>query len=201
MEEGYQVDFILPDTGTFGLLLLPLLVFFARVIDVSIGTLRIIFVARSLKVWAALLGFFESLIWVVAISQVMQNLTNVLTYIAFALGFAIGNYVGVFLEERIALGNLIVRIITRRDATALTEHLWKAGYGVTNLRARGETGPVQLIFTVCRRRDVQDVLQMVKRFNPRAFYTIEDVRFVQDNIPTSLRRRGVMSRLALRNRK
>ncbi|MGE4544672.1 MAG: DUF2179 domain-containing protein [Pedobacter sp.] len=195
------MNLALPDSGTLSLLLLPLLVFFARIIDVSIGTLRIIFVSRSLKGWAALLGFFESLIWVVAISQVMQNLTNVLTYIAFALGFATGNYVGVLLEERIAFGSLIVRIITRKDASELTEHLWKAGYGVTNLHAHGETGPVQLIFTVCRRRDVQDVLRLVKRFNPRAFYTIEDVRYVQDNIPPSLRRRGIMSRMALRNRK
>jgi uncharacterized protein YebE (UPF0316 family) len=195
------VSSVLPDSGALGLVLLPLLVFFARIIDVSIGTLRIIFVSRSLKGWAAVLGFFESLIWVLAISQVMQNLTNVLTYLAFALGFATGNYVGVLIEERIALGSLIVRIITRKDATVLTEHLWKAGYGVTNLRARGETGPVQLIFTVCRRRNLQDVLTLVKRFNPRAFYTIEDVRFVQDNLPPNPRRRGVMSRLALRNRK
>jgi len=195
------VNFALPDSGTFSLLLLPLLVFVARIIDVSIGTLRIIFVSRSLKGWAAVLGFFESLIWVLAIGQVMQNLTNVMTYIAFALGFATGNYIGVLIEERIALGNLIVRIITRKDAVALSEHLWKAGYGVTNLRARGEKGPVQVIFTVCRRRNVQDVLKMVKHFNPRAFYTIEDVRFVQDNLPVNLRRRGILSRLALRNRK
>jgi uncharacterized protein YebE (UPF0316 family) len=194
------VSSVLPDSGALGLVLLPLLVFFARIIDVSIGTLRIIFVSRSLKGWAAVLGFFESLIWVLAISQVMQNLTNVLTYLAFALGFATGNYVGVLIEERIALGSLIVRIITRKDATVLTEHLWKAGYGVTNLRARGETGPVQLVFTVCRRRNLQDVLALVKRFNPRAFYTIEDVRFVQDNLPPNPRR-GVMSRMALRNRK
>jgi len=195
------LDFALPDSGMYSLFLLPLLVFLARIIDVSIGTLRIIFVSRSLKGWAAVLGFFESLIWVLAISQVIQNLTNVLTYIAFALGFSAGNYIGVLIEERIALGNLIVRIITRKDATALTEHLWKAGYGVTNLHARGETGPVQLIFTVCRRRDVQKVVKLVKRFNPRAFYTIEDVRFVQDNLPVNPRRRSVMSRLAFRNRK
>lgn len=195
------MTFALPDNATLSLFLLPLLVFFARIIDVSIGTLRIIFVSRSLKGWAAVLGFFESLIWVLAISQVMQNLTNVWTYIAFALGFATGNYVGVLIEERIAIGSLIVRIITRKDATVLTEHLWKAGYGVTNLQAHGETGPVRLIFTVCRRRDVKDVLRMVKQFNPRAFYTIEDVRFVQDNLPVVPRRHGIMSRLALRNRK
>lgn len=195
------MEFAFPDSGVFSLLLLPLLVFLARIIDVSIGTLRIIFVSRSLKGLAAVLGFFESLIWVLAISQVMQNLTNMLTYVAFALGFATGNYIGVMIEERIALGSLIVRIITRRDASVLAEHLWKAGYGVTNLHAQGETGPVQLIFTVCRRRNLPEVLRMVKRFNPRAFYTIEDVRFVQDNLPAPLRRGSVLTRLGFRNRK
>jgi uncharacterized protein YebE (UPF0316 family) len=189
------------DSGAYGLVFLPLLVFCARILDVSIGTLRIIFVARSLKGWAALLGFFESLIWVLAISQVMQNLTNVLTYVAFALGFSAGNYVGVLIEERIALGSLIIRIITRKDAAELIGHLWQAGYGVTSLSARGETGPVQLIFTVCRRRNLQEVITLIKRFNPRAFYTIEDVRFVQENVPGMARRRNIFSRLGTLVRK
>ncbi len=189
------------DSGAYGLVFLPLLVFCARILDVSIGTLRIIFVSRSLKGWAALLGFFESLIWVLAISQVMQNLTNILTYIAFALGFSAGNYVGVLIEERIALGNLIIRIITRKDAAELISHLWQAGYGVTSLPARGETGPVQLIFTVCRRRNLQEVIGLIKRFNPRAFYTIEDVRFVQENVPGVARRRNIFSRLGMLVRK
>ncbi|MEZ4599931.1 MAG: DUF2179 domain-containing protein [Syntrophotaleaceae bacterium] len=189
------------DPGTYSLVLLPLLVFLARIIDVSIGTLRIIFVARSLKGLAATLGFFESLIWILAISQVMQNLTNFLTYIAFALGFAAGNYCGVLIEERIALGNLIIRIITRKEATELVSRLWEAGYGVTSLEARGETGPVQLIFTVCRRRDLKDALGMIRQFNPKAFYTIEDVRFVQENVPAGVRHRHFLRRLGLRMRK
>jgi uncharacterized protein YebE (UPF0316 family) len=189
------------DSATFGLVILPLLVFFARVIDVSIGTLRIIFVARSLKGLAALLGFFESLIWILAISQVMQNLTNVLTFIAFSLGFAAGNYVGVMIEERIAIGSLIIRIITRKEAGELVSRLWEAGYGVTSLQARGETGPVQLIFTVCRRRDLQEAIGMIRRFNPKAFYTIEDVRFMQENVPAGARHRHFLRKLGLRMRK
>jgi uncharacterized protein YebE (UPF0316 family) len=186
---------------SYTLVALPLLVFAARVLDVTIGTLRIIFVSRGFKGKAALLGFFESLIWVLAVSQVIQNLTNVLTYIAFALGFAAGNYVGMLIEERIAFGNLIVRIITRKDATELLKQLWHSGYGVTNLPGHGESGPVQLIFTVCRRRDLPTVIQLVKRFNPRAFYTIEDVRFVQDNLSYAPVRRRLLPRLAWRNRK
>jgi uncharacterized protein YebE (UPF0316 family) len=159
------------DSGAYGLVVLPLLVFCARILDVSIGTLRIIFVSRFLKGWAALLGFFA------------------------------GNYVGVLIEERIALGSLIIRIITRKDAAELVSHLWQAGYGVTSLPARGETGPVQLIFTVCRRRNLQEVITLIKRFNPRAFYTIEDVRFVQENVPGVARRRNIFSRLGMLVRK
>ncbi len=195
------MPFVFLDSGNLGLVLLPILVFLARIIDVSIGTLRIIFVSRSLKGWAALLGFFESLIWVVAITQVMQNLTNIYTYFAFALGFSVGNYFGVFIEERIALGSLIVRIITRREAPELVSHLWDSGYGVTSLEARGETGPVQLIFTVCPRRNLRDVIALIKRFNPRAFYTIEDVRFVKEDMPGVIRRRNFLARMGFRQRK
>ena len=94
------------DTTLYICFILPLLVFLARILDVSIGTLRIIFVAKGLKHFAAMLGFFESLIWLIAVTQVMQNLNSWQTYVAFACGFAAGNYVGVVLEERIALGNL-----------------------------------------------------------------------------------------------
>lgn len=127
----------LSDSTTFVYIILPVLVFLARILDVSIGTLRIIFVSKGLKHFAAMLGFFESLIWLIAVTQVMQNLNSWQTYIAFALGFGAGNYVGVVLEERIALGNLLIRIITQKEADELVDVLRKAGYGVTSVDARG----------------------------------------------------------------
>ena len=126
------------DSSSLTFIILPLLIFLARILDVSIGTLRIIFVARGLKYFAAILGFFESLIWLLAVTQVMQNLTSWQTYIAFALGFAAGNYVGVVLEERIAIGNLLIRVITRKEADELVHVLWGAGYGVTSVDAQGK---------------------------------------------------------------
>lgn len=163
----------------FSLIVVPLLIFFARILDVSMGTLRIIFVSKGLKYLAPVLGFFEAMVWVVAIGQVMQNLKSWETYIAYALGFATGNFVGIFLEERIAVGNLVVRIITRRNADELLVFLRGAGYGVTSSDAEGEAGPVKLLFLVCKRRDLKEIVRIVKRFNPRAFYTVEDVRFVE----------------------
>ena len=158
----------------------PVLVFLARIMDVSVATLRIIMVARGRKILATCLGFMESLVWILAVTQVMQNLNNWVTYVAFALGFGAGNYVGLMIEEKLAMGNLIIRVITRQDAEEMIHFLWKSGYGVTSLDGWGETGPVKLIFTVCRRRYLDQVIGIIKQFNPKAFYTIEDVRFVNE---------------------
>ena len=162
------------------LILIPALIFCARVIDVSIGTLRIIFVAKGLRNWATVLGFLESLIWILAISQVMQNLGSWQTYIAFAGGFAAGNYVGIAIEERIAMGNLIIRVITRHDAGKLVRHLRHAGYGVTSVDAQGESGQVKVIFTLVKRRQLAAIVKSIKKYSPNAFYSVEDVRFAKE---------------------
>jgi len=194
-------DSVLFASAGSDVLIIPLLVFLARILDVSIGTLRIIFVSRGLKYVASVLGFFEAMVWILAVSQVMQNLNSWETYVAFSLGFAAGNFVGVLLEERIAVGNLIIRVITRKDATELVRHLWDAGYGVTSVDAVGETGPVKVIFTVCKRRKLEKIIATIKRFNPKAFYTIEDVRFVQETFIPPLPKRRLFPYLALRTRK
>ncbi len=189
---------IFSESAAFAYILLPLLVFLARILDVSIGTLRIIFVAKGVKYFAALLGFFESLIWLVAVAQVMQNLNSWQTYIAFALGFAVGNYVGVVLEERIALGNILIRIITQREAHELLSVLRKEGYGVTSVEAQGEFGPVSLIFSVIKRKNVRKIVALIKQYNPNAFYTIEDMRYVTQTYPLPLTERSLFSALGMK---
>lgn len=181
--------------------LLPLLIFLARILDVSVGTLRIIFVSKGFKGLATLLGFIESLVWVLAISQVFQNLNSWVTYLAFAGGFAAGNYVGILLEERIAMGSQLIRVITRRDAEALDSYLRQAGYAVTSVDAEGIDGPVKLLFTVCKRRDLVKILGIIKSYNPNAFYTIEDVRFVKETYLPPLQPRRLFPLLTLRNKK
>lgn len=158
-------------------LLLLLLICCARITDVSIGTLRIIFVSKGLKYWAAILGFVESLIWILAITKVMQNLGDWQTYVAFACGFSAGNFFGILLEERIALGYLVIRIIVRHDATELTQQLRTSGYGVTSVDGQGESGTVKVLFTMINRRQLKKVVALIKKYNPKAFYSIEDVRF------------------------
>ncbi len=187
--------------SAFLYIVLPLLIFMARILDVSIGTLRIIFVAKGLKYFAAILGFFESLIWLIAVTQVMQNLSSWYTYIAFACGFAAGNYVGVALEERIAVGNLLIRVITMREADELVSVLRKAGYGVTSVDARGESGPVKLIFSIIKRRKLAEIVDIIKKYNPKAFYTIEDMRYVNQTYPLPLTKRSLISYMSLKKSK
>jgi uncharacterized protein YebE (UPF0316 family) len=146
------------------------------------------------------LGFVESLVWILAVSKVMQNLGDWQTYVAFALGFATGNYVGVVFEERIAIGNLLIRIITRKEADELVKALWNSGYGITSIDAQGETGPVKVIFSVAKRKKLAEILAIIKKYNPQAFYTIEDMRYVNSLYAPPIVKRSHF-RMALGKRK
>jgi len=170
------------DSNLFNYLILPFLIFIARVGDVTIGTIRIILVSKGKKYIAPILGFFEVLIWILAISRIMQNLDNYINYIAYAGGFAAGNYVGMILEEKIAMGVLIVRIITPKPADILVEKLIAMGCGVTNVDARGSKEHVQVIYTVIHRNDLQNIVDVIKHYNPHAFYSVEDVRYVNEGV-------------------
>jgi len=175
-------DFLLLNSEFFAWVLLPLLIFIARVADVSLGTIRVIFIARGLKYFAPVVGFFEIIIWLLAIGQIMQNLSNPICYIAYAGGFAMGNYVGIWIAEKLSLGVVLIRVITSKDASELIEYLKTADYGVTIVDAKGSAGNVQVVFTIVRRREVATVVSLIKQFNPKAFYTIEEVGFVEEGI-------------------
>ena len=170
------------DSQTFTYVLVPLMIFFARIVDVSMGTMRVIFVSRGAKFIAPLLGFFEVLVWLLAIGKVMANLSNIYCYLAYAAGFATGNFVGICVEEKLAMGTFIIRIVTRKDAAELVRQMRAAGYGATSLDAEGATGPVNVVYSVVRRGSIDDVVEIIKRLNPNAFYSIEDVRFVSEGI-------------------
>ena len=170
------------DSTTFTWVIIPLLIFCARIVDVSLGTIRIIYVSRGMKYLAPLFGFFEILIWLLAIGQIMQNLTNIVYYIAYASGFTMGSFVGIIIENRLAIGKVVLRIITQRDATKLIAFLRDEGYGVTVVDAEGATGTVKIIFTVINRKNLEAVVGAVKEFNPRAFFSVEDVRLAREGI-------------------
>lgn len=176
------------NTPFFAWVVVPLLIFGARVVDVSLGTMRIIFLSRGQRLLAPLLGFFEVLIWLIAIQQVMQNLNNPISYIAYAAGFATGNLGGIYLENKLAIGKLMVRIVTNRDATQLAAHLRESGYRVTSLEAEGATGPAKLIFTVIQRKDLAAVMTRINRFNPNAFVSVDEIRAASEGALSEERR-------------
>ncbi len=165
------------DAEIFHWVLVPLFIFFARITDVSISTIRMMLVISGRKELAPFIGFFESLIWLIAIGQILQNVGSVVTYLAYASGFATGTYVGMRIEERMALGKVIVRVITQRDATALLGAIRQAQYRLTVVEAEGAYGSVSLIFTVISRRQLPALTRIIHTHNPKAFYTVENVRF------------------------
>ena len=164
------------DSTLFTWVILPVLIFLARIIDVPIGTLRIIFMARGNLNLVPILGFFEVLIWMMAIRTIFNNLNNIACYIAFAGGFAVGNYVGMQLERKLALGFLSVRVFVQQGARQLAKYLGKHCFGVTVVDGHGINGGVDVIFAIIQRKELQSVIAIIKRFEPQSFYSVEDVR-------------------------
>ncbi|MBM3168024.1 MAG: DUF2179 domain-containing protein [Algoriphagus sp.] len=160
--------------------LMPLLIFVARVADVSINTLRIMFMMNGKKNIVPILGFFEALIWLLAIGQIFQNVDNPLSYLAYAGGFATGTYVGMTLDEKLALGRVLVRVITPKPLPTLLEFMKEKNYRFTNVGAEGRYGKVNLLFTVMKRDQLQEFISMVKATDQKAFYTIESVKRVSE---------------------
>lgn len=162
--------------------ILPLIIFVARIFDVTLGTLRIIFVSRGKRNLAPLLGFFEVLIWIVVISQLVQNLEAFTAYIGYAAGFAAGNYVGMWLEDKLALGTYMMRMITSDDVSGIISRLREAGYGVTRVEGEGSKGSVNLIYTVVKRRNVEQVLAIIHELKPNAFVSMEEIRSTEKGV-------------------
>jgi uncharacterized protein YebE (UPF0316 family) len=156
--------------------ILPLLIVVAEASVVTLDTLRTIFICRGTKVWAAILGLVEIMIWLFAIGQIMQNLTDVWCFTAYAVGYTAGNFLGIAIEERLALGTLVVRIITNRDARNLIQAFRNNNYGVTWVEAHGLFGPVQVFFTIIPRRQLKAALHLIRLFDPSTFYSVEDIR-------------------------
>lgn len=173
-------------------LLIPLLIFLAEVCALTVSTLRIIFVARGHKYLAPVLGFFEIMIWLFAIGETMRNLDNWACFLAFALGFTLGNYFGILIDKWLALGTTIVRVITHRDATVLINYMRAANFGVTALEGNGFTGKVQIVLTVIKRKQLPDVVALIDAHQPGAFYSVENLQTASEGVFPIARRAGVV---------
>jgi len=159
---------------------IPVLIFVARVADVSMETIRIICLSRGVRKIAAIIGFFEKLIWLIAVMQIMKHLDNVFNYVAFAGGFSMGNFVGIAIEKKIALGSCLVRIIVKNGSEELVSALRKQSFGVTTVEAYGASGPSTIILVASRRKALPQLKKIINQYDVRAFFTIEDVRYVSE---------------------
>jgi uncharacterized protein YebE (UPF0316 family) len=165
--------------------LLPIIIFFGRICDVTLGTLRIIFVSKGERTKAPLVGFFEVFIWIVIISQIISRANNLLSYLAYAGGYAAGNYVGIWVENKIAFGFQIYRIyVTKNRGPVLVRLLNSDGFGSTLIRGEGAVSEVDIIETVVSRKTVARIQEILREFDPDVFYYVEDIRSKQRGIFT-----------------
>jgi uncharacterized protein YebE (UPF0316 family) len=155
------------------------LIFLLRVTDMALDTLRVLMVMRGRKGIAWILGFFQSAIFILAISSVLTHLDNPLNVIGYAAGFATGNVVGMWIEEWLAIGHVSITIVSSRRGAAIADHLRAEGFAVTEIPARGKDGMVSLLTCSVLRKNVADVRNLVNEIDAEAFITAEDVRPVR----------------------
>jgi uncharacterized protein YebE (UPF0316 family) len=156
-------------------ILTALLIFALRIVDVSIGTVRVIYTIRGQKLISTGLGACESFIWIFAISRAFKYVDNPLSMVGWALGFATGTFVGIALDQWIGSGSILMRVISRNHALRLRELLNAEGFGVTAIQGQGRDGNVLVIFVVAPRKRTGDLLTLVQGIDPDAFITVEPV--------------------------
>lgn len=169
----------MPDWLTWTTVLVSLSIFFLRVIDMSLDTIRVLFVVRGRKALAWILGFFQAGVFIIAISKVLTNEQNVMTIVGYAAGFATGNVVGMLIEERLAIGHIHLTIVSPARGAAISDMLREHGYAVTEISARGLNGMVTLLHVDVMRRQLDSVEKLVRETDRDAFITAEDVRPVR----------------------
>lgn len=159
-------------------------IFFARICDVSLATMRTLMVVRGQRIYAALIGFFEVIIYIIALNEIFGNLDNPLNLIFYAAGFATGNYVGSFLEEKLAVGIYTVQVITLKTPLELTEKLRNMGYGVTVLEGSGREGTRYILQIILRRNQFECLRREIDAWDKDVFWTIFDARCTRGGIFT-----------------
>jgi uncharacterized protein YebE (UPF0316 family) len=189
------MDLLVSDSWAFTWVILPGLIFFARICDQTIGTMRLIFLSKGMKYIAPFLGFFEVIIWLLAVGQIMQHLNNWVCYVAYGAGFAMGNFIGISLEERLSIGTSIIRVILSSESPELIAALKSHNFGLTILEAEGAKGKVKVIFSIIRRKEIQVFLSTLHDFHPMAFYTIEDVKTAKQGVFKHIRKQTLTSGL------
>jgi uncharacterized protein YebE (UPF0316 family) len=156
-----------------------LLIFLARIVDVSCDTMRVLFTVRGKRSIAGVLGFFQALIWIFAVGTAIRHLDSIVHVLAYAAGYSVGTMAGITIERFVAYGVAQVRIVTRASGHALAEQLRELGFGVTQSVGEGRAGQVEILHTIVQRSQVDDVLGVVDVHDPLAMVTVEEPRAVR----------------------
>lgn len=165
-----------------------LLIFLARLADVSLATFRMIMVIRGKRIIAACIGFVEATIYILAVGKVLSAMGNPLNILAYALGFATGNYVGIFLEEKMALGSIIVQVILEYKVTELVEKLRGNGFGVTVVEGCGKEGTRHLLNVTLQRKKLSKLYNVIDNHDKNAFVTVTDARAIRGGYFSSIKK-------------
>lgn len=152
-----------------------LIIFVLRICDVSVGTMRVMFTVRGLRIQAMTLGFIEAGIWILAVRQVFDQLDNWWNIVGYAGGFAAGTFVGITIERWIGSGWVLLRVISVNKYEELITALRNAHFGTTAVAAQGKNGPVQILFVVAKRKRGQEALNLICEIDRGAFVTIDSV--------------------------
>jgi uncharacterized protein YebE (UPF0316 family) len=167
----------------------PLLIFGLRIVDVSLATLRMLLSMRGQKHLVPLIGFFEVLVWIMAVGNAIKFLDSPVHLLGYASGFAAGTVVGLWLEEKMALGLSAVRVMSRHGGVEIAEALREQGFGVTEFPAQGRDGRMEVVYAVLQRRHLPTALSQVTTWDPDAFVTVEEPRAIQRGWMFSTRRK------------
>jgi uncharacterized protein YebE (UPF0316 family) len=158
----------------WNLVLGGLVIFALRVLSVAMGTVRTLLTVRGLRLISAIMGFIEVLIFVLAISQVLTDISNIWNVLGYCGGFAVGTIVGMALEDRLAVGFAVVQVISSAKWPEIVQALRSGGYGATKVIGEGKDGPLGIVYTVVRRKEVKDVVRICEQLDQQSFITVEE---------------------------
>ena len=159
--------------------LLYLIIFFAKIIEVSISTIRVVFIGKGERAKGAILGFVEIMIWLVVVSSVLNNITeDPIKMLIYAAAFSLGNYLGVTIESKIAVGLASIQVVVNeKDGEVLADILREQGYGVTIIEGKGKNESIKnLLFIQLKRKKIPEAVKLVKQHNPEAYITVNDIK-------------------------
>lgn len=173
----------------FKWVIIPAVIFFARIIDVSLGTTRIIMISKGKKELAMMIGFLEVTLWLLISAQVIQRLDNFVYLFAYSGGFAAGSYVGMVIDEKLALGKISVRLILNKNPSEFIDVIKNNGYGVTFFEAQGTRDKAYVVYSIMHRKKFEEFDKLVMKYHPKAFISVEDTKAVKEGIfqPTESR--------------